>query len=117
MTATDSPSDGVGLVDSMAFVEFDVDRARFRGSYDSDRDSTSLAVVTVIATALGRNPTDLPPLHSVVDTGALDALFSDSLDGARDRRRTSFSYVGFDVTVSGEGTVEAEPKDRPRPSP
>lgn len=112
MTASDDPSDAVDVVDSMAHVEFDVERDRFRAAYDSDRDSPSLAVVAVVATALHRDPLDLSPLHDAADTGALEGLASEPSGAGRDDRRASFRYEGFDVTVSAGGTVEAAPAGR-----
>lgn len=112
MTAFDAPPDGVDLVDSIAHVEFDVERDRFRATYDIDRDSPSLAVVAVVSTALHRDPLDLPPLHDAAGAGTLESLASEGSDAGRDHRRASFRYEGFDVTVSAGGTVEAVPAGR-----
>ncbi|WP_375137057.1 HalOD1 output domain-containing protein [Halostella salina] len=44
-------------------------------------------------------------MHDSVDTDALDSLFEDA-----DRSTLlSFSYAGFDVSVSGEGRVVVAP--------
>lgn len=111
MKALTETADRSGLVDSMTPVESDADGSLFRATYATDRDPASLAVLAVIAAATDSDVTDLAPLHSVVDTDALDALLSDSGSGALDGR-LSFQYEGFAVTVFGEGRVEARPGDR-----
>lgn len=107
-----SSRETVEIVDSMKYVEFDVEKEIFRAEYDSDHDPTSLAVVAVIAAADDRDPVELTALHATINTGALDELFAASVDGARRSGRISFSYEGFDVTVFSEGTIEANPRDR-----
>ena len=97
------------IVDSMNCVEFDVDAGSFRAEYDSDRDSTSLAVVAVVAVADNRDPAELPSLHSSIDTGALETLFAASTDETQRGDCVSFSYEGFGVSVWSEGTIEATP--------
>lgn len=106
MTFSPETLDPVEIVDSMPFVEFDIDAERFRAVFDSDHDSASLAVVAVVATAAHRDPIDLPPLHSAIDSSALNDLFSRSTTG---EQRVSFRYEGFDVTVFDEGTIEVSP--------
>ena len=106
MTSSPETLGPVEIVDSIPFVEFDIDADRFRAMFDSDRDSASLAVVAVVATAAHRDPIDLPPLHSAIDSSALEALCSRS---TTDGQRVSFRYEGFDVTVFDEGTIEASP--------
>ena len=101
------------LVDSIDVVEFETDCNVFRASFDSSRDSTSLAVVGVVATALGREPTDLTPLHTTVDTDALEMLGTGPSNGPGGCDRISFHYEGFVVTAS-EGEIEAEPIDETR---
>lgn len=98
------------LVESLTAVEFDADREVFQASYDSTRESASLAVVTVVATALDRNPVDLPPLESVIDTGALDQLVTSS-NGVHGCDCVSFEYEGVAVKVASEGQIEADPID------
>lgn len=104
------------IVDSMNCVEFDVDAGCFRAEYDSDRDSTSLAVVAVVGVADNRDPFELAPLHATVDTGALDDLFAASTDETRRGGRVSFAYEGFGVSVRSEGTIEASPYETERPN-
>lgn len=78
---------------------------------ESERFST--AVVEAVAERVGVErvgvePAGLePPLYTAVDPDALDELLSsmtvDGNDGA-----VSFSYLGFEVTVHDDGSVDLE---------
>lgn len=75
-------------------------------STESERFST--AVVEAVAERVGVEPANLePPLYTAVDPDALDDLLTsmtaDGNDGA-----VSFSYLGFEVTVHDDGSVELE---------
>ena len=106
MTSSHETAGPVEIVDSMEAVEFDIDAGLFRAAYDCKRDRASMAIVAVVAAATNRDSLELTPLHAAIDSSALDALFSKSKAGVR---RVSFSYEGFDVTVTNEGTIEATP--------
>ena len=71
--------------------------------------SLTLAIVGEVADREGVDPLDLePPLHDVVDPDALEALFSDSIDGTtREDVAVEFDYCGHRVLVDG-GTVRVE---------
>ncbi|ELY63365.1 HalOD1 output domain-containing protein [Natrinema versiforme] len=90
-------------------VAFDVDANVFRAEYDSSRDQPSLAILAVVAVAANSDPTELSPLHSVIDTAALDDLLSETATDDRRNVRLSFSYEGFSVTACSAGTVEVSP--------
>ncbi|WP_313691662.1 HalOD1 output domain-containing protein [Halorarum halobium] len=99
----------VEITKSMSVVEFDADQDSFRAAYDSTQDLTSLAVVEVVASALGREPWDLTPLQSAIDTDALDELATESATDRGNCDSISFSYEDFEVTVRSEGVIEAAP--------
>lgn len=109
MVSSQETIDVVEVIDSMNTVECDVTEGIFRAEYDSNRDPASLAVVAVVATADNSDPVGLNPLHSAIDTGALDDLFPASPSSDQRSRFVSFSYEGFEVTVFSDGTVEADP--------
>lgn len=94
---------------SLSPVDFDTESESFHATYDSARDSASLAVVVVVATALGREPQTLTPLQSIVDTDALDKLAAESSARSGNCASISFSYEGLAVTVTSEGVIEANP--------
>lgn len=77
--------------------------------------SLTLEIVTEVAAQHGVDPIDLePPLDDIVDTDALEALFSDSLDGTtRETVAVEFTYCGHRVVVD-EGTVHVEAADGTR---
>lgn len=95
------------ITPSMSVIEFDMDEECFRATYDSTRDSTSLAIVGVVATALDRDPLHLTPLQSVIETDTLEKLDTESSSGLEDCDCISFCYEGFDVTVSSNESIEA----------
>lgn len=108
----ESPHEMTGsldFVDSISTVTFDLESERFQASYDSSRDSPSLAVVAVVATALGKDPLALHPLHSAIDTDALDLLTTESANGRADGDSVSFCYEGLEVTVTNQDVIEAVP--------
>lgn len=64
-----------------------------------------------MADAEGTAPVDLPPLHDVVETDALDRLFAAPLDdGARSSLELCFYYSDSIVTVRGDGTIDVAPR-------
>jgi len=73
--------------------------------YTNDDVATSREVVETVAAKEGVDPTDLsPPLYTAIDPDVLDAMFSE-----RDQRegvgRLVFEYLGYEVTVRGDGGV------------
>lgn len=100
---------GPELTESLSLVEFDAERGSFQATYDRARDSASLAVVEVVATALGEDSRDLTPLQTVLDTEALDKLASGSATGPGACDRISFEYNDFEITVTSGGIIEANP--------
>lgn len=109
MAAFQTTSAGVGIADSLTPVESDAETGVFRARYDSSRDSTSLAVVAAVATADNRDPFELAPLQFSIDTDALDALLAEPITIGRGCTKTTFCYEGFEVTVFGDGLIEAAP--------
>lgn len=108
MNRSQAMSDRVGFVDSMGAVTFDADEERFRATYDSDRDSPSLAAVAVVAAALERDPLGLETLYSVIDTDALEELVTASANGRSDRVGITFPYEGLEVTASSGEVIAGE---------
>lgn len=101
----------VEVVDSMDNMEFDVDEDIFRAEYDSSRDQPCLAIVAVVATATNSDPIELSPLHSAIDTEALDDLLSETVPDDQRDICLSFSYEGVVVTAFSKGTIEVSPME------
>lgn len=66
-------------------------------------ESICLTIVSRVADEEGVDPFELDPLHSTVDTDALEALVDG--DGTRDLR-VDFQYHGYEVSVRGDGGVD-----------
>ena len=111
MEFSNKPASTAEIVPSMESVEFVVDDGIYRAEYDSSRDQPSLAIVAAIAAADQRDFHELTPLHSVIDTDALDELFSTTATEGQRNGCLSFSYEGFEVAVSSEGVIEAKPAE------
>ena len=61
------------------------------------------AIVSGVATCTGRGVTDLPPLYDVVDSEALEQVFTSPL-GSRRRsndERIVFTYAGCEIVIDG----------------
>lgn len=72
-----------------------------------DETSAAVEVTEAIAAAMDTDPSKLsPPVDDVVDTDALETLFSDRDDGRpRGRGIVLFRYKHLTVTVDDEGYV------------
>ncbi|NUC72614.1 hypothetical protein HTZ84_09875 [Haloterrigena sp. SYSU A558-1] len=78
----------------------------YQAEYDSTRDQPSLAVVAAVAAVDNSDPVEMNPLHNVIDTGALNELFSATTSGGQRNGHISFSYEGYEVTVFSEGVIK-----------
>jgi hypothetical protein len=76
------------------------------GPYErADGECTSIRVVRCVSAFTNRTPTDLPPLATVVDPEALDAVVPPTGDG---NCCISFRFAGTEVHVSEEGHIRLE---------
>lgn len=72
----------------------------------SEGESISLKVIEEVADREGIDPAELqPPLHTVVDTDALDALFRSTASTPRAEGTVEFQYRGHTIRVDGGGEV------------
>jgi hypothetical protein len=75
-----------------------------------DAAQLSTLVVEAVAAHEHRFPEDLEPVYQSINPDALDSLFTPLNNGAsRAAGRVSFTYSGYHVTVSSDGTVDLEP--------
>ncbi len=71
------------------------------------QDSVSVQIVKKVAAHEGIDPVDVtPPLHTVVETSALDALFDPTIAGHQRSGRVTFAYRGHTVVVENNEGVE-----------
>lgn len=112
MTRNDLTSISFPVDVSRPRVEHRESSGTYRAEFDVDGRPVSDTVLAVVGVADEVDPVDLPPLYSVVDPDALDALFS-STSGGRSGfdGSVTFQYAGFEVTVRDTGSVEAERRD------
>ena len=70
-------------------------------------ESVSLQVVKEVADREGIDPTDLqPPLHTAINTEALDELFRSTPSRTRVEGAIEFQYQGYQIRVSSSGEVQ-----------
>lgn len=73
----------------------------------SEGEPISLRVVEELADREGTDPAELqPPLHTVIDTDALDVLFESTSSTTRTGGTVEFRYRGYTVRVDGSGEIE-----------
>ena len=80
---------------------------RTRREYDWRTVSAVTAVLETVGSATDRSIETLPFLNDSVDPESLELLF----DGGSSDLVVSFRYVGYRVTVHGDGWVVAEPSE------
>ncbi|WP_435153331.1 HalOD1 output domain-containing protein [Haladaptatus sp. DFWS20] len=86
-----------------------LERAEYVYEIESDENVTD-GVIIAVENATGIPISEMPPLHDTVSVDALDALFSDSYNGAsRNRGRINFTYCGCEIVVFSSGRVLVEP--------
>ncbi|AGB33484.1 hypothetical protein C488_18050 [Natrinema pellirubrum DSM 15624] len=89
----------------------------------ADDESISTGVVTAVATAADAEmvptggtaggTTALDPLYTAVDPDALDALFgSDGFGTAGTPDRVTFTYHGYEITITGDRRIGLERLER-----
>lgn len=84
----------------------------YRISYDWWRDqSLTTAVVLAVGAITNTPPTEMEPIHNVVDADALDDLYApiDETRLRRDGSSTSFRFHDCGVTVFWNGEIEIQP--------
>lgn len=75
-------------------------------------EAITLEIAEKVAERNGVEPHDLtPPLHSAIDTAALNKLFESTKNGPREGEVT-FEYNGCTVRVVANGSVDVEIMDR-----
>lgn len=68
----------------------------------------SVAVIEAVASASGRDPTEMEPLHRYLDPDALDALFDHCHEDGGPQ--ISFSVDEHFVVVDGRGDIVVYPR-------
>jgi hypothetical protein len=76
--------------------------------FDGDVVAPSTAVVGAVSTVADEDPLNIEPLHSTVDTDALNAIFANNKRG-EGNTHARFSVEGYSVTLSSYGCVTVQP--------
>lgn len=93
-------------------VEYDTDTGAYRVSFDRDTDPVCMAVVSTVAAVSETDPTELPPLASVVAPDALATLIGSPEFGPAEGDITvSFLFAGFQVAVHSYGIITVQPQE------
>lgn len=99
-------------------VEDDDGTGTYETSFDRDSETASMALVSAVATVAGVQPTELPPLYSAVDPGALESLATPG--ESRQANRTvvvSFRFDDYPVAVNSDGAITVQQSQAIRNSP
>lgn len=77
-------------------------------------ESLSGEVLDRVAACKNTEPTELePPLYEVIDPDALDEIFTPKRNGrARTGGQVRFTYCGYEIQVTSNGEVRAEPTEK-----
>ncbi|WP_124193121.1 HalOD1 output domain-containing protein [Natrarchaeobius oligotrophus] len=89
------------------FVGYDPSTDEAYLIYDREKDySLPIAIVKGIAALTGEQAEEIPPLHSVVNPDALDALFEPlAEENERPLGKVSFEYYGFEISVYASDVI------------
>lgn len=111
MDSGDYPDDGLSSDGNASLaVNFHESSGTYRTQFDEHTRPASEAIVKAVATATGIDQLELPPLHSVIDPDALDALFdSPTRRASKQRLVLTFEYADCRVSAKAHGTVEVKP--------
>ncbi|AGB37155.1 HalOD1 output domain-containing protein [Natronococcus occultus] len=83
------------------------------GASPSGQDTVSVEIVRRVAERTDREPENLPSLHRVIDSEALDSLFEPPQIDRQQRGGVEFSYAGYYVTVPFDETREITVSEGP----
>lgn len=91
-------------------VDFHEENGTYRTQFDVYTRPAIEAILSAVVAATGNDSLELPPLNSVIDPDALDALLDSPAYGASEQRLTvTFEYADCQVTAKAHGTVVVEP--------
>jgi hypothetical protein len=89
-------------------MTFQQDTGVSRFEYDQETTPPSMAVVVALSEAMAVDPSELEPLHTTVDTDALDTL-ARVRDTTNGDVNITFSHEGRRITVHSYGVVVVAP--------
>jgi len=84
----------------------------YRAIVADDSESASAAIVSAVAAVSDTDPRDMDPLHSTIETDALNALAEPQCTAEGDVHVT-FEFHGYEVTASDYGSFKIRPLQSP----
>jgi hypothetical protein len=84
---------------------FESEDAHTRAFSWDDEGGATLAVVEAVTDMLGVEPTEVEPLNDVIETDALNQLFTPTGETLRRTGHIQFEYEGCLVRIQANGTV------------
>lgn len=92
-------------------IEYNPESDTYRVSFDRV-DSVSMAVVSTVAVVSETEPTELPPLYSVCDPGALETVVQPAIHGPSNNDvHVRFIFNDCTVTVHNYGIITVQPPE------
>jgi len=89
---------------SFESFEYHPDEGVHRAIFDGSEVAPSTAVIGALSTVADVDPLNIEPLHSTVDTDALNALFSGKRHSEGDIH-ARFAVEGYSIKVSSYGSI------------
>ena len=91
-------------------VNYNEETNTYWAAFDMRKTNATLAVITVMASVLEKDPTDLKPLLEVVDPEALNQLMQPQEPGPHASDRTvKFRYHSHEVRILSYGIIKVQP--------
>lgn len=91
-------------------VQYDSETNTYNATFDGTEIKPSTAVVKVMASVCGTEPTNLDPLYNVIDPTKLDSLILQQVSGHPDGDCIiEVTYLGYKMTVKSYGIIAVEP--------
>ena len=97
-------------IEKREVLEYISETDTYRASFDSATESVQTAVVLTVAAVSQTRPMELPPLFSVIDPDAVEALVESAVaDPSNVDIHVSFVFNDCNVTVHSYGIIAVQP--------
>ena len=97
-------------IDPREVLAYDADTETYRALFDSEKETIGEAILSIVAAVSGTDPLELPSLHSVLDTEAVDRVIESWATGSSTGDlHVSFTFADCDVTVHSYGLIAVHP--------
>lgn len=97
------------ISEGLDIIEVEGENDVFETHFDRSDRSASLAIVEMVAALGNTSPLEVTPISASIDTDALDTLLSSERSNNWGCDSITLQYEGFEVTVDGEGRIQAVP--------